>query len=110
MPHWQHIKANVETRPDQRTAGFPYLILPRTEIKFTGCRAHSQGLAAPNLVKFPQTCLKKQQEGALTKVFGEEREKPWNMSNVRTDFQRGQSHFRELSHNQMETKLRAIRL
>lgn len=33
------------------------------------------------------------------------------MSDVGTDMiQRGQSHFTELSHNQLETKLRAIRL
>jgi len=37
LPPWQHIKAQLEIRLKESTAGFPCLILPRTEIKFMDC-------------------------------------------------------------------------
>lgn len=37
LPPWQHIKAKVEIRLEESTAGFSCLVLPRTEIKFMDC-------------------------------------------------------------------------
>lgn len=37
LPPWQHIKAKVEIRLEEGTAGFSCLVLPRTEIKFMDC-------------------------------------------------------------------------